>query len=262
MTAPCYIDRSLLPVADQTVAARGGKLWTIFLEASQNGKLALIHQLAAKTLDVARACLLLLVCARTSKGTGRSWDAQQGERHKNLCMGVTSFRLGRLQRPLEGKRLSFHHHCMVVAFRGRRATQQQDKRDRGKREDHHQLEIVDVADDRSLRLYDLIERRASACGPGTQGMTHDAVVERVIECRDVACDGRVIDLIVSCQQIGDHRYSYAGADVARQVVEPGTVGALFGCERRERHDRQWDEQESKSCSLDESGYCDRPLRDV
>src|SRR5258705_12042281 len=84
MTAPCYIDRSLLPVADQNVAARGGKLWTIFLEASQNGKIALIHQLASKTLDVARACLLLLVCARTSKGTGRSWDAQQGECHKEF----------------------------------------------------------------------------------------------------------------------------------------------------------------------------------
>src|SRR5712672_2402343 len=227
MTAPCYIDRSLLPVADQNVAARGGKLWTIFLEASQNGKIALIHQLAAKTLDVARACLLLLVCARTSKGTGRSWDAQQGECHKEFVHGVTSFRLGRLQRPLEGKRLSFHHHCMVVAFRGRRATQQQDKRDRGKREDHHQLEIVDVADDRSLRLYGLIERRASARGPGTQGLAHDAVVECVIECRDVACDGRVIDLIVSDQQIGDDRYSHAGSDVTGEVEQSGSVPPLL-----------------------------------
>src|SRR6267154_2987666 len=87
MTAPCYIDRSLLPVADQNVAARGGKLLTIFFEASQNSKIALIHQLAAKTLNVARACLLLLVCARTSKGTGRSWDAQQGERHKEFVHG-------------------------------------------------------------------------------------------------------------------------------------------------------------------------------
>src|SRR5438309_8167450 len=118
---------------------------------------------------------------------------------------------------------------MVLFARGWGAPQQQDKGNGGERKDHHQLEIVDVADDRSLRLYDLIERRASACGPGTQGMTHNAVVERVIECRDVACDGRVIDLIVSCQQIGDDRYSDARSDVSRKVVETGPVGALFGC---------------------------------
>src|SRR5712672_2034530 len=102
----------------------------------------------------------------------------------------------------------------MVAFARRwSASQQQDEGNRGKRKDHHQLEIVDVADDRSLRLYGLIERRASACGPGTEGVPHDAVVECVIECRDMACDGRVIDLIVSCQQIGDDRYSDAGSDV-------------------------------------------------
>ncbi len=72
----------------------------------------MIHQLAAKTLDVARACLLLLVCARTSKGTGRSWDAQQGECHKEFVHGVTSFRLGRLQRPLEGNAF----HSITIAW--------------------------------------------------------------------------------------------------------------------------------------------------
>src|SRR5258706_5641835 len=72
-----FVDRSLLTVADQHVAARGRKLWTIFLEASQNGKIALIHQLAAETLDVAGASLLLLVCAAMRKGAGRSWDTQQ-----------------------------------------------------------------------------------------------------------------------------------------------------------------------------------------
>src|SRR5712672_2671103 len=126
----------------------------------------------------------------------------------------------------------------MVAFARRwSAPQQQDEGNGSKREDHHQFEIINVADDRSLRLYDLIERRASACGPGTQGMTHDAVVERVIECRDVACDGRMIDLIVSCQQIGDYRYSHAGADVPRKVVETSTVGALLGRERGERNGR-------------------------
>src|SRR6266436_2036520 len=102
----------------------------------------------------------------------------------------------------------------MVAFARRwSASQQQDEGNRGKRKDHHQFEIVDVADDRSLRLYDLIERRASACGPGTQGMPHDVVVERVIKGRDMAGDRRVIDLIVSDQQIGDDRYSHAGSDV-------------------------------------------------
>src|SRR5882672_10547028 len=92
MTAPRFIDRSLLPVADQHIAARGGKLWTIFLEAGQNGKIALIHQLAAVTLDVALACLLLLVCTRTSKGTGRNRDRKQDDRHEKFVHCVHSFR--------------------------------------------------------------------------------------------------------------------------------------------------------------------------
>jgi len=151
----------------------------------------------------------------------------------------------------------------MVAFARRwGAPQQQDEGNGRERKDHHQLEIVDVADDRSLRLYDLIKRCASACGPGTQGVLHDGVVKGMIECRDMAGDGCVIDLIVSCQKIGDDRYSDAGSDVPRKVVETGTVGALLGCERGERNGRERDEQESKSCSLDESGYRDRPLRDV
>ena len=65
----------------------------------------------------------------------------------------------------------------MVAFARRwGASQQQDEGNRGKRKDHHQFEIIDVADDRGLPLYDLIERRASACGPGTEGEPHDAVV--------------------------------------------------------------------------------------
>src|ERR1700731_4027275 len=120
----------------------------------------------------------------------------------------------------------------MVALTGRRrAPQQQDERNGGKRKDHHQLEIVDVADDGRLRLYDLIERRASARGPGAHGLPHDAAVEGVVEGRDMAGDGGVIDLIVSSQQVGDHRYTHAGADVPRQVVETGPVGALFGWER-------------------------------
>src|SRR6266404_6274066 len=75
--------RRLLPVADQHVAARGRKLRTIFLEAGQNGEVALIHQLAAETLHVAGACLLLLLRAAMSQGY-RNRDRQQDERQENF----------------------------------------------------------------------------------------------------------------------------------------------------------------------------------
>ncbi len=54
---------------------------------------------------------------------------------------------------------------MVAIGRHRRAAQQQDERNRGKREDHHQLETVDKADDSGLHLYHLVERGTSACCP-------------------------------------------------------------------------------------------------
>src|SRR6266404_8823351 len=76
--------RRLLPVADQHVAARGRKLRTIFLEAGQNGEVALIHQLAAETLHVAGACLLLLICAAMSEGGGRNRDRQQDKCQENF----------------------------------------------------------------------------------------------------------------------------------------------------------------------------------
>ena len=49
----------LLPVACQHLAARGGQLWTILLQARQNDEIALIHQWTAKPLHVARTGLLL-----------------------------------------------------------------------------------------------------------------------------------------------------------------------------------------------------------
>src|SRR5260370_811799 len=61
------IDR-LLPVTAQNIAACWTKLWTIFLQASQDSKIALIHQLTAETLHVARASLLLLISAAVSEG--------------------------------------------------------------------------------------------------------------------------------------------------------------------------------------------------
>src|SRR5258705_4186374 len=150
----------------------------------------------------------------------------------------------------------------MVVFGGWGAPQQQDEGNGRERQDHHQLEIVDVADDRGLRLYDLIERRASPGGPGAEGVPHDAAVECVIECRDMACDGRVIDLIVSDQQIGDHRYSDTGPDVTGEVVQAGAVGALLGLKRGKRDGSQRHEQKTKPSSLDEAGHRNRPLQYV
>jgi hypothetical protein len=71
---------------------------------------------------------LLLICARMSKGAGRSWDTQQGECQEEFVHGVTSFRLRRLQRPWRGKKcLSFHHHRMVVFGKRWGLPQQQDE---------------------------------------------------------------------------------------------------------------------------------------
>jgi hypothetical protein len=94
MTDLLSIDRPLFPVADQHVAARGRKLWAIFLEAGQNGKIALIHQLAAETLRVAGACLLLLLRAAMSQGVGRNRDGQQDERQEEFVhvLPPTDFR--------------------------------------------------------------------------------------------------------------------------------------------------------------------------
>jgi hypothetical protein len=81
-----------LPVADQHPAARGRKFWAIFLEASQNGKIALIHQLAAEALHIGCASFLFLVCAAMRKGAGRNGNGQQDERQKQFVHCVPSFR--------------------------------------------------------------------------------------------------------------------------------------------------------------------------
>src|ERR1700738_1902577 len=89
------IDWLLLPVAHQHVAAGGRELWAIFLQAGQNGKIALIHQLAAEVLHVARASLLLLLGAAMSKDAGRNRNRQQRECQENLvhCWLPSDFRV-------------------------------------------------------------------------------------------------------------------------------------------------------------------------
>jgi hypothetical protein len=85
------IDR-LLPVTDQHMAAGGTELWTIFLEAGQYGKIALIHQLAAETLHVAYASLLVLIGPAVSEGANGNRDIQQEKRHQEFVHCVSSFR--------------------------------------------------------------------------------------------------------------------------------------------------------------------------
>jgi hypothetical protein len=73
----------------------------------------------------------------------------------------------------------------VLSALGRRgAAKEQQQGDGGEREDHHQLEIVDVADDRSLFMDDSIERRASRRGLGAQGAV--GVLRKLAMCAMIA----------------------------------------------------------------------------
>ena len=69
---------------------------------------------------------------------------------------------------------------MIGGISAFRLAQQQHEGNRGERQDHHQLEIIDVADDRSLHLDQLVERCTSAGGPRAHRMKHGAAVEGVV----------------------------------------------------------------------------------
>jgi hypothetical protein len=63
-------------VTDQHIAAGETKPCAIFLEASQDSEIALIHQLTAETLHVARASFLFLIGAasvRSAMSGSQSW---------------------------------------------------------------------------------------------------------------------------------------------------------------------------------------------
>src|ERR1700683_1473020 len=109
--------RPLLPVADQHVTARGRELRPIVLEASQNRKIALIHQRAAKTLDVARASLLILLRAAMSQGASRDRGAQQDQRQEALVRKyvhcVCSFRLQTILETLDRQNAV---HSITIAW--------------------------------------------------------------------------------------------------------------------------------------------------
>ena len=84
----------LLAVVFQDLIAGQGQPGTVFLKARQNGEIALIHQGAAKTLDVAGARLLLFRRAAAlllGKGAGRNRYRQQRKRKENVSHDGLSF---------------------------------------------------------------------------------------------------------------------------------------------------------------------------
>jgi hypothetical protein len=95
----CYLGnfespRVLLSVVGQHLIAAGGEFGAVLLQARQNGEIALIHQRAAKTLDVARARLLLLwrtTSLLLGEGAGGNCYGQQQEPKENFLHGVLSF---------------------------------------------------------------------------------------------------------------------------------------------------------------------------
>ena len=113
MTDNSSADRPLLSVADQHGEASGRQLWTIFLEAGQNGKIALIHQLAAETLHVARAGLLLLIRAAMRRAPVEIGTDSRISVSKNLRTVLLPFSLGRAPATLEGRNAV---HSVTIAW--------------------------------------------------------------------------------------------------------------------------------------------------
>jgi hypothetical protein len=88
-----YRKEYLLTVVGQHLAAGFGQLRTILLKARQNDEVALIHQRAAKTRDIARARFLLIgrATALLGDGAGRNRNGQQRERKEKFSHCVLSF---------------------------------------------------------------------------------------------------------------------------------------------------------------------------
>jgi hypothetical protein len=99
---PCRGDRGmrelgLLPVVFQHLIARPGQLGTILLQAGQDDEIALIDDLAAVALNVARTGRLLLRRAAAlllGDGTGGKRYRQQDKCQEKFLHRVPSFRQG------------------------------------------------------------------------------------------------------------------------------------------------------------------------
>jgi len=97
--------------------------------------------------------------------------------------------------------LSFHDHRMIVGRRRRARPQDQDQRDRYERQNHHQLEIVHVANDGGLLLNDNIQRRTARRGQRIHELHHRWIIERAVDRCDVTSNDLVIDLSIADEQI-------------------------------------------------------------
>src|SRR5665213_1966397 len=91
---PAAASAVLLPVAHQDLIAGRAQLGTILLQAGQNDEVALIHEGAAKFLDIARTSLLLLLRAavpllRESAGGDR--QRQQAKCQEKFTHRIPSF---------------------------------------------------------------------------------------------------------------------------------------------------------------------------
>src|SRR6185436_12701192 len=90
--------RALLAVVLENLVTGGADLGTIFLEARQDGEIALVDHRPAELLHVAVTGLLLLRCSAPRRlrllgeGSGRSRERQQSECEKRFTHRIPSFR--------------------------------------------------------------------------------------------------------------------------------------------------------------------------
>src|SRR6476469_9588831 len=90
------VSRALLAVVLENLVAGRADLGAIFLEARQDGEVALVDDRAAVLLDVAGTGLLLVrrsaALLLLGEGSGRSRERQQGECEEKFTHRIPSFR--------------------------------------------------------------------------------------------------------------------------------------------------------------------------
>src|SRR4029453_8415390 len=90
--------RALLAVVLENLVAGRADLRAVFLEAGQDGEIALVNHRTAELLHVAVTGLLLLRCSAPrwlrllGEGSGRSRERQQGECEERFAHRIPSFR--------------------------------------------------------------------------------------------------------------------------------------------------------------------------
>jgi len=116
----------LLPVTDQHIAAGGTKLCAIFLEASQDSEIALIHQAYGRNA-ARRACKLSPPDrCRCERGRSLKPGRTAGKAPPRICTSCSSFRFQETSAIVGTSRRSFHHHRVVTPLRGWGTAQQEE----------------------------------------------------------------------------------------------------------------------------------------